>query len=103
MSDLVVLCAGCAVTLPFMLTGLWHAMHVDRKIKARGFLIMSAGYGVMAMTYALIDYREGACVLAGMGALFLYSWWNNGGGDGMRRSFKSWTARFSAKVAPQGA
>ena len=103
MTEMATLAVGCGVGFLFLLVGAWHAVYADPKLRAHGLLVMAAGYGVLTVVFVLIHHTWGASCFAAMPAGFLYAWWTSGGGDGLRRRLKSWTARFGPKTAPQSA
>jgi len=51
----------------------------------------------------LVDSRLWSYVSAAMMVWCLYDWWDNGGGDGMKRRLKAWAQAFGPRTAPQGA
>jgi hypothetical protein len=50
--------------------------------------------------WTTVLYLDAGCL-----ALFVWLWWNSGGGDGPRRRWKRWVRRFQGvrRTAPQGA
>jgi hypothetical protein len=83
--------------------GGWFTLYEDRKIKARGWLIGAAGFGLQ-LTVDVLKHEKTAASINAVGLAFaLYGWWNNGGGDGMRRRFKAWVGSLGPRTAPQGA
>lgn len=87
MNDTVIVITSVTLGCPLSMWGTWLATHADRKLKARGYLIAAAGAAVLATGSALAGYPVTAALETGMGTYWLYMWWNNGGGDGMRRLF----------------
>jgi len=88
MNHLVIGIGGTVLTVAFTIWGAWFTLHVDPKIKARGYLLMAAGGAANTVQCLLVGPRTLAYVMAGVTAFHLYMWWNNGGGDGMRKAWK---------------
>lgn len=93
---------GFVVGVPWILYGFWLVTHADRKIQNRGLLSLLFGYGVLLVMCVLVRDMIGASCSAAVMAFCLYVWWNNGGGDGMKRRLRSW-ARYFGMAAPQTA
>lgn len=90
----------CAAPLVY---GMYLSLHVDHKIRARGYLFTGLGFVAQTIANALGHYPVTASAAAVAAAVYLYMWWNGGGGDGLKRRLKSWTASFGRMTAPQTA
>lgn len=91
-----VLCVGRAVLL---------VLHVDKKIQNQGLVWIAAASGVMAVAGVLDNNSVAAGINAATSAFALWQWWNNGGGDGMKKLLKKAAGYlgFGPQAAPQGA
>lgn len=95
MNEIVVTGVGTCAGILLIGAGIWHVIYcVDRKLKTRGLLIAAAGAGVNLVTAVLLKSWIAAGFDAVSLAIALYSWWNNGGGDGMKRRLKKWAESF---------
>lgn len=103
MNELLILAMSISVSALLMGVGTFYVSHVDRRLKARGMLLFAAGSGVQVVMCLLRHQPETAAVNAGTMAISLWFWWNNGGGDGMKRRLKSWSQSVGWNVSPQGA
>lgn len=102
-NSMVVVATGIGVSMLVMGYGLWLTQYVDIKIRTRGYLVMASGYGVQTVMNILLHSPVAAALTASGSALFLWLWWNNGGGDGMKRRFRAWTESLGRRTVPQGA
>ncbi len=104
MSTNVLISAACTIMgCGIMVIGCAHLLHVDNRIKARGHLYMAAAFVVCMLGSVLLHSPLIASLDAAGVAWSLWLWWNNGGGDGMKRRFKAWTESLGRRTAPQGA
>lgn len=84
--------------------GVGFMRYRDQKLKARGVLYVAIGFTAKAISNFLAHEPIWASIDAGLVAWFLWVWWNNGGGDGMRRAFKkAWSKVIDCAPAPQAA
>jgi hypothetical protein len=91
-------------TVPLMIIGFLFVMRTDRRLKARGFALLAWAYVAQFIASVLEGEPTVACIDAALVAFFTWHWWNNGGGDGMRRAWKKFTSRISlSRLAPQTA
>ena len=88
MNDTVVTVVGVGLTALTSVVGAWFASHTDRKIRTRGYLWLAFGCLAQVIMDLLLDDRTLAYVNTALAALHLYSWWNSGGGDGLRKMWK---------------
>lgn len=98
----VLMYAGAALVLG----GLFLTFYRDHKISRQGDLIAAVGYLGVGMAAMIAGKPLGSAICAALAAYFLWHWWNGGGGDGLKRRFKTvktWAASFGPKTAPQGA
>jgi hypothetical protein len=100
-SDTVITVVGLTIGIPLGVWGAWHQVYVDQKLKARGYLFMAAGSGVMTIMCVLTHNTIVAAVNGATTAFNLWSWWNSGGGDGMRRLMKRLTSSIGDRSVPQ--
>jgi hypothetical protein len=99
----LVLTAGLG-TVVLVIPALRFVMHVDRRLRARGWALMAGGYAMQTLPSVWAGETEPAAIDAALTAFFLWQWWNNGGGDGMRRIWKRAKARLTMpRLAPQAA
>jgi hypothetical protein len=103
-AQLVVGTLVLAIGMGGTLTALRWAGYVDRRLRARGWLLAAVGHGVQGLGYILMGIAVMPMVMAAMGGYCLYEWWNNGGGDGMKRRLKKAAGYlgFGPGPAPQG-
>lgn len=96
--DLVALC----VMVSLFIRGWLLLQYADRKLRARGCLWVSAGELVLTVRTLLAGNTVMASVYAGFVAVLLWMWWNNGGGDGMKKLLKkaSGYLGFGPQAAP---
>lgn len=100
----VMLGVGIAIGCVINGVGVGFSYHVDKKIKARGYLCAAAGMTMNVVVCLLVGNTVGASAFAAFAAWWLWCWWNSGGGDGFRKAWKkvkSWVPGLSP--APQGA
>jgi hypothetical protein len=66
---------------------------------------MAVIYVIGGVVCAVVGWTTVLYLDAGCVALFVWLWWNSGGGDGPRRRLKRWARRFQGvrRTAPQGA
>lgn len=103
MDSTAIIVAGSLTSTVFLISGLRYGMCVDRRLKARGLLLVSVGEGAQVVMNILLDNMVGASIMAAVTAIGLWVWWNNGGGDGMRKKLKSLKGYFGFRLALQGA
>jgi hypothetical protein len=75
----------------------------DRRLQARGWLLMAASFTLLLVAEVMEGDTLWASIAAGGLAVSLSNWWNSGGGDGMRRRLKSWARSLAPKTRPQTA
>lgn len=85
MNEMVVSSISTMSGIVLLAYGLLQGWHVDRRLRQRGFLIATGGSGIMLVTSLLLGSTAIAAIHAAGIALWLWCWWNNGGGDGLRR------------------
>lgn len=100
--ELVIVVGGLAITTTCYARGLWLLAYVDSKLKQRGRLLLICGSGAQTVACVVTGSSVAAAVNAAVGAWFLYDWWNNGGGDGMKRRMKKMAGYlgFGPQAAP---
>lgn len=101
MNETVMTAVGICIGMLLVGIGSWYRVHMDRRLKVHGSLIMAAGYVVMMITAILIHSTASASVHAALAAWFLYEWWNGGGGDGIRRLAKKLRSLTMGRALPQ--
>lgn len=95
---------GLATSTALTVIGVWLSLHVDKRLKTRGHLIMAAGTGIQLVIGVLTAHHIPAAINAAATAFHLYNWWNSGGGDGMRRLGKKLKDRLTlGSPVPQAA
>lgn len=100
MNEKVVAAVGISFFLPVVVCGVLLSLHTDARLRLRGHLVMATGYAGYTVVCVLLSLRPLACLMAGLAAWFLYSWWNGGGGDGLKRRMKSLTTYLGFGPAP---
>lgn len=103
MNDRVVIIVGTVVTLVFFVVGVLHYLHVDWKIKVRGILWLAAGLTAQMIMSILLGHTFNAAIHSAGVAFLLWTWWNKGGGDGLKRRLKKWTESLRRSFVPQTA
>ena len=92
-----------ALSVVVIMAGFFLTLHADRKLSVQGHLVMAAGYGMQVVGNLLYsETRMFVAIPAALMAWSLYQWWNNGGGDGLKRRLKSWAQSFGG-ASPQTA
>lgn len=77
-------------SLPVILAGGVCGLFVDHRLHLRGFLLNAVGFFMASVSMALYHHLLVSVILAAVSARYFHDWWNSGGGDGMKRRFRSW-------------
>ena len=99
LANSLVIAFGCVITTVtiLMLTG---------RITVRQYAgWMATTYALSGVLCAVARWTTVLYLDAGGVALFVWLWWNSGGGDDTKRRLKRWARRFQGvrRTAPQGA
>ena len=84
----------------------WNLLAMAGRITTRRYAgVMAVAYTVAGAVCAAVGWDSNAYLIAAFTAVFVWVWWNNGGGDGTWRRLKSWAARFQGvrRTAPSHA
>lgn len=82
--------------------GVFFVSFADRRLRQRGYLLLAAG-SVLLLLSAVVAHNTFAAVLHSVTvAYWVYEWWNGGGGDGMKKAWKSLKGRFTVLRAAPG-
>lgn len=95
MNETLIIGIGTSVGCAAAFAGAYLTSYADVRIRGRGYLLTAAGAGVLTLACALTGAMVGAAINAASAAMALWFWWNNGGGDGMRRAWKRVRGRFT--------
>lgn len=99
MHDAVITAVSGGLGLGVSAYGVLLFFHIDRKLRQRGCLVAASGSAITLTGSAVTGLTPIAAVNAAACAVWLWLWWNNGGGDGLRRLGRS--IRDSLTPAPQ--
>jgi hypothetical protein len=100
-NETVITTIGLGVGSSLVGAAVCQLCYADEKLRVRAYLFMASGGGVMTITSVLMGNTFTAAVDSAMTAFSLWSWWNSGGGGGMRSLMKRLTSAFGSSAAPQ--
>lgn len=101
MNETVIKWAASSAALPFLIAAMYYVRYTDRRLQARAYLMGVAFNGILGLGCVLRGEHLGAALNAALTAWHLYNWWNNGGGDGLRRLLKKIRTFGAGRLAPQ--
>lgn len=89
------------VGVGLLLAGFVVSMYRDHRIHVWGHLYRGVAFFLLMCSAVMKHNHMGAAWAAVFAAWHFYDWWNNGGGDGMKRRFRAWAGSLG-RWAPQG-
>lgn len=101
MNETAIAAAGALIGLPLTAAGFLLQGRTDRRLQSRGALMAAAGSGVQLFAAVLNGNTAAASAFAAFTAVWLWFWWNSGGGDGMRRLLKNARSLLTPRLSAQ--